>query len=514
MSASTEKKNRQAAREAGTDKKLLAAQEEAKKKAASKRRWTIGTILVVLLIAAILFLDSGFLYKHTTAVTLGDESYTPAEMNYQYATQYYYWVNQYGSYASIFGLDTSTGLVGLDSQDCAMMEDGSWRDFFLEQAISQLTQIKAVNDYAKENGIELTQEERDSITAETDSLDAYAKLQGYSSVKNFLAANYGNGVDVAIANEAGLESALASKAVNEYSDSLVYTPAQLSEKYDSYNGEQDYFDLVYYYAAAETVADEEGNEAATDETLAEAKALADKILAAYNDIEGEDVEARLNDALAASGVDAQCVHSDNALGSSLGAYKEWALRAHQSGDADVVENSSSSGYYVVAYISRNDNNYKLAQVRHILVKAEADENGEYTDEAKAAAKAEAEDILAEWKSGDATEDSFAALAETYSEDTGSNTNGGLYDAVRKGQMVEEFDEFCFAGHKPGDTAIVYGEASGSYAGYHVMYYVGEGQLCRDAIADEDLRAADLQTWLDGLMGSYEAVQGFWCKLVG
>lgn len=47
-----------------------------------------------------------------------------------------------------------------------------------------------------------------------------------------------------------------------------------------------------------------------------------------------------------------------------------------------------------------------------------------------------------------------------------------------------------------------------------MYYVGEGQLCRDAIADEDLRAADLQTWLDGLMGSYEAVQGFWCKLVG
>ena len=33
MSASTEKKNRQAAREAGTDKKTLAAQAEAKKKA-------------------------------------------------------------------------------------------------------------------------------------------------------------------------------------------------------------------------------------------------------------------------------------------------------------------------------------------------------------------------------------------------------------------------------------------------------------------------------------------------
>ena len=37
MSASTEKKNRQAARAAGTDKKTLAAQEEAKKRAKSRR---------------------------------------------------------------------------------------------------------------------------------------------------------------------------------------------------------------------------------------------------------------------------------------------------------------------------------------------------------------------------------------------------------------------------------------------------------------------------------------------
>ena len=38
MSASTERKNRIAAREAGTDKKTLAAQEEEKKKAKEKRK--------------------------------------------------------------------------------------------------------------------------------------------------------------------------------------------------------------------------------------------------------------------------------------------------------------------------------------------------------------------------------------------------------------------------------------------------------------------------------------------
>ena len=86
MSASTEKKQRQAAREAGTDKKTLAEQEAAKKKAKSNRRWTLGTIGVILLIALILFLNSSFLYTHTTAISIGDASYSPAEVNYVYAT--------------------------------------------------------------------------------------------------------------------------------------------------------------------------------------------------------------------------------------------------------------------------------------------------------------------------------------------------------------------------------------------------------------------------------------------
>lgn len=155
----------------------------------------------------------------------------------------------------------------------------------------------------------------------------------------------------------------------------------------------------------------------------------------------------------------------------------------------------------------------MAQVRHILVKALADENGVYTDEAKAAAKADAEAILAEFLAGDKSEESFAALAEIYSEDEGSYLNGGLYDNVAKGQMVEEFDAFCFEGHKKGDTAIVYGE-SASYAGYHVMYFVGEGQQYSDYIAEIDLRNADTSAWLEDLMAQYETKEGSGMRLVG
>ena len=105
------------------------------------------------------------------------------------------------------------------------------------------------------------------------------------------------------------------------------------------------------------------------------------------------------------------------------------------------------------------------------------------------------------------------LAELHSEDAGSNTNGGLYDAVHKGQMVEEFDAFCFEGHKPGDTAIVYGESS-SYAGYHVVYYVGDGELYSNSLARNALNSTAISDWLTERMEAYEAVPGFWYKLVG
>ena len=570
MSASTEKKNRQAAREAGTDKKTLAAQAEAKKKARSKLRWTLGTIGVVILIAAILFLNSSFLYTGTTALTIGGEGFSPARVSYSYANQYYTWANQYGSYASLFGLDTSAGIAGLGSQSCPMLEGGTWRDYFLDAASQELTQTKALLDYAAEKSITLDEDEIAQVDAGFEGLDEYVKGLGYGSVDKFFAASYGTGVTKALVRQAGLDSALASKVLTQMSDSFQYTEAELEEYYKGLEGASDIFGLAYYYVAAETVEttaeDGTASSAPTEETLAAAKATADAILAAYESgfapagpvtgdepvtgeaaaedkavtgeaaaedkaVTGEaaaDDEAaeplrfgdaamdaaadRFDEAVASQVDGALSTRSSTTKGSSLGAYKDWMTGSRQLGDAAVIENDGS-GYYVVLFLSRDDNHYPLAQVRHILVKAEADESGAYTEEAKAAAREKAEEIYAQWQAGDKTEDSFAALANEMSEDAGSNTRGGLYDAVAKNQMVKEFDAFCFEGHKPGDTAIVYGETS-SYAGYHIMYYVGEGQLYSDYIAESAMRSEALQAWLTELSSGYEAVTGFGYRLVG
>ena len=79
--------------------------------------------------------------------------------------------------------------------------------------------------------------------------------------------------------------------------------------------------------------------------------------------------------------------------------------------------------------------------------------------------AKAQEILDSW---DGTEDGFAALANEYSQDDGSNTNGGLYEDVAKGTMVTNFNNWCYEdGRKAGDTGIV----SSTY-GQHIMYFVG------------------------------------------
>ncbi len=123
-------------------------------------------------------------------------------------------------------------------------------------------------------------------------------------------------------------------------------------------------------------------------------------------------------------------------------------------------------------------------VRHILVIPEGgtkdEQTGEttYTDAEWEAALAKAEGILNEWKTGEATEESFGKLAETYTEDGGSKSTGGLYEGVYKGSgMVEEFQDWAIdSARVTGDTAIVK-----TVFGYHIMYFVsGEQNWLRSA----------------------------------
>lgn len=112
-------------------------------------------------------------------------------------------------------------------------------------------------------------------------------------------------------------------------------------------------------------------------------------------------------------------------------------------------------------------------VRHILVFPKAAEGeDEDSEEAWAAGEAAANALLEQWKAGEMTEESFAALANEHSEDPGSNTNGGLYEGVTEGQMVQAFNDWCFdPARQVGDTDVVRTEY-----GFHVMFFSGSAPM--------------------------------------
>lgn len=136
---------------------------------------------------------------------------------------------------------------------------------------------------------------------------------------------------------------------------------------------------------------------------------------------------------------------------------------------------------VDAYFAEHEQEYaesgltkqtKHINVRHILLEPEGgttDESGTttYSDEEWENCRVAAQAVLDEWLTGEQTEESFAALANQYSTDPGSNTNGGLYNDVAEGDMVEQFNDWCFdEARAAGDTGLVK-----TKFGYHVMFFV-------------------------------------------
>ncbi len=505
MSASTERKNRIAAREAGTDKKTLAQQEEARKKAKTRRKWTFGAVCVALLLVLTLLLQSGFFYNHTTAVKIGGQSHSPAEVNYYYTSSYYDFASQYGSYASLFGLDTSAGPFGLRRQSCSMLENGTWRDYFLQGAYASMAQIQGLCDYAKANGITLSESDLDEVDSQLATLELTAQGYNYSNADNYLAANYGTGLSTKLVRGIYEQNKLAGVAYNHYLDSLNYSAEELENYYASLDGASDYYSYAVYTVAAEKAAGEDGADAAvTEQTMIEARADADAVKTSYlDDLDTEDLCERLSAAVEGATDMIVELKPTRVVASSLNSvFADWVKDgSRKSGDIEVFENPDT-GYSVVVFLSHDDNHYHVVTVRHILIQAEAGEDGTWGDKELMIAKDRAEEILAEWQSGERTEESFAALANQYSEDPGSNTNGGLYENISKGQMVEGFEDFCFGDRKSGDTAVVYG-TNGQYAGYHVIYFVSEGDLYSDLIAKNALSSEATTAWLEEITPEYE-----------
>lgn len=524
MSASREKQNRQEQASSGwvDPKTAREAEQRKQEKRTSILYGVIGVVFAVAVVATLVW-RSNVIPKMSTAATIDGEKYTAAEVNFYYQSAYQNVVNQLYQYGmlSYAGLDTSASLKDQTVSSMGAMFTGAtegetWHDFFLGQALDQMSAIQTALNAAKDEGFPYpagVQAQYDDSIAALESAAKASSLSVSQYLKNRFGATMSRGV-----YETQLMRMLQYDAYTAaYSDGLTYTDTEIN---DAYNADPKSYDKAAYEyvsisGAAETTKDADGNdvEPTEEETAAAKKAAkdaADKMLADFK--AGKSLKSLADANEKASYIDLDDATYANSP-SSLG---DWVFdKARKAGDSTVLENGST--YYVAAFHDRFREEYNTIDVRHILLSlgtatlSEGDEG--YEDEQtqlKADAKAKADELLAQWQSGDATEESFAALAMQESVD-GSKYDGGLYTQVYQGQMVETFNDWCFdSSRKPGDTGVVETEY-----GAHVMYFVGEDLPRWQAQVVSTLKSEAYSEWEKGLtVDSTVARSDFGMKFVG
>lgn len=504
------------------------AQEAKKLKVYTTTFWIVMALCLCIVVTTVLSNPvKNVLYKNNVAVTVGDHEVSSVELNYFFIDTVNDYINQFGEYASYL-LDTTTPL----NKQVIDKESGeTLADSLLKAAESTLKRTYALYDLAMEKGFKLDEEDEKAIDTLVTNMEFYAMYYGYGDVKSYLQGIYGNGSEVESYKEYQRINLIADRYYAEYAETLDYNDEQIREYEAGKDGEgenaKDRFHnfssvtYSYYYVACNKWApekDDKGNkiEYTADqlkEAREKAKAAADALaagkfedLAAFDKAIGEmEINKDEKTKPTASRFEDQLVpqvsHKD---------VREWLISKDlKEGDLTVIENSTGEGdkkevkgYYVVRFGSLDENRFNLKDVRHILIKFEGGKYNSttgqttFTDAEKKAALEKAEKIYNEWVKSGASEEDFKDLVEEHSGDTASVEDGGLYENVFPGQMVEKFEDFCYdENRKPGDHGIVE-----STSGYHIMLFVGDSDVTyRDFMIKAELRADELEEWLDDLV---------------
>ena len=514
MSASRQKKLRKEQASAAPQTKRPAVSEE-EKAAKRLKLWSIVFYIVI-----------GLMVVGILVAAVGNHKLSVAKMNYYFLDT----VNS-NSYLG-YMVDNNTPL---DEQEYG---DGqTWADYLLETAVTSARDNYAIYDEAIANGYTLTEEDQAQIDQQIQTMETYASLYGYNSVSAFLRANYGAGC-----NESNYRAYLEVQAIatgynNQIVEGLTYTQEEIDAEAAENPTDYTSYDYRYYLVSTSNYYETDADEHTEEETAAAKEAAQAAAQQLLDDSQGDGEKfweaahalMHVNDGEETTGetepeettgetqpeetgdtTEEEDTHEDttlyeNTLKSSMPSIlSDWLTNsARQAGDTTVIEASNDAGYYAVMFLGSNDNTeVPTVNVRHILISTSDSVTAED-------ARSQIEEIQAEYEE-DPTEEHFAELAETYSSDTGSNTNGGLYENVAPGQMVEEFNDWIFADNRQaGDVGIVETDY-----GCHLMYFVGDGEYSyRDTLVVNALMQAEYDEWYTTLTEAMTTATGLGYGLV-
>ncbi len=467
----------------------------------------IGVIAFIAVFVAVLAFSAlryttGVVHRAVNAVSIDGEKLSAMDLRIFYNDARNSYLYQYGYILQMYGYDMST----IDSQVCLLDSTMTWGQYFVNQGFTQASNVLTLNILGEKAGFTAPDVEA-NVAAYIENVKTAAEEEGIS-VKKYLRDAYGKGTSLKDVEKTAKLSEYAN-AYYEYLTEGYYDSYSADDIQAYYEKNKNTYDLHEYYAikvpyttytykapaegqsvpAGQPKSTEEATKM-TDDERADAQNLANSI---YAEVTLENFET-----VAKKYWDEQ--DNDKEFTTALTTYTASDIESligkwlstegnNVQGFKDVLADPDNSQFIVIMYNRRYLPEVDTINVRHILINTQAipsDATAEQKAEiekANADAKAEAERIYTEWKNGAATEESFAQLAKKYTQDPGSAAEGGLYENVAKGEMVAEFDTWCFdESRKAGDTEIV---KSGDY-GYHIMYFVGEGLVQYEAQIREAL----------------------------
>lgn len=469
----------------------------AKKNAKSIEKRTAATSILKKVIAVVLavaivggvawkIVDSlGILERAVTAVNIGDEKITAAQFNYYYSAQYQqmaYYAQAYAQQGLNMGFDTS---VAPDEQESTQKdEDGNaltWAEVFMDSAANYAQFVYAYYNEAVKAGYKLSDDEVAEINETIESYRDEAASNNYS-LNAYLRESFGGGfTEKTFRKQLEMETI----AQNYYEDKTSelktnITDADIKAEYDANRKDYDYADVRYYSFAFTTLTLNEGEtkealverqKAANAKVEADAKAVYEKLTdeasftAAITALKNEGKENPTDTDYTTL---SKLTTYSSLTASTCEELGNWAFdTARKAGDKNIIVGEKA--VYIV-YSVKPVYAMNSVDVRHLLVKFDAEDTSNVTDAQKEAAQKEAKALLDEWLAGDKTEESFAALVKDNTDDTASAETGGLYEGIRTSDnYVASFEEWSFDdSRKAGDYGIIETEY-----GYHIMYFVSD-----------------------------------------
>ncbi len=299
--------------------------------------------------------------------TCGDETLTNGELSFYYWQQYYSFLNTYGAYAAMFGLDSSQPLS-------EQMYDAThtWEDFFLQAAVNSFWQTAAANQAGAEDGYELDAYTEAYLDSLRQGMESEAATTDYASVDAYVQSVYGPYVTLDDYMAFGREMMAASGYLSQLFDAITYEPADveayLQEHADEYtergldpagaNLVSVRHILIMPQADEGAELDENGDPILTEQNWTDARLKAEEIYDIWQS--GEATEDSFGQLAAEYSEDGSAANDglieDIYPGQMVESFNDWCFDAsRQPGDTGIVE--SEFGYHIMYFSATADHNY-------------------------------------------------------------------------------------------------------------------------------------------------------------